>query len=459
MARIPIRIRLVLGFAAVMAVVLGLTGIFIYDRTRDDLNDGIQRELEARMAATIAIVRDDGDDLGDPQFDPLDRLDAGGVVQVLAPGPRIADATSEQLLDEVLISQTQLDELRSGEVDAVEVDSPLGPLRVIAGRTQDDGVRYVPIVAAPLTERDQALDSLSKLLLIGGPIALLLASLAAYGVATAALRPVEAMRRGAERISGDDPGARLPVGAADDEIAHLGETLNDLLARLDDSIRRERRFVADASHELRTPLTILRSQIDVALAGGADAGGLRDALASCGEEVDRMTRLAADLLVLARSDEGGLPVDRRSVRLAELAGEVAEGFAGRQPAVTVGVDVRPELTVDADPDRLRQAIANLIENAALHGEEPITIGAGEEDDRIAVHVRDSGTGFPPELRGREAERFARGDASRSVPGSGLGLAIVDAIARAHGGELRVGEGPDGGADVAILLPGSPAQPS
>lgn len=454
LARIPIRIRLVLGFALVMALVLGLTGAFIYDRTRDDLNAQIQRELEARLAATIAIVRDDGDDLGDPQFDPLARLDAGAVVQVLAPGPRIADATSEQLLDEVLINQSQLDDLRSGAVDAVEVDSPLGPLRVIAGRTQDDGVRYIPIVAAPLTERDQALDSLSRLLLIGGPIALLLASLAAYGVATAALRPVEEMRRGAERISGDDPSARLPVPGADDEIADLGETLNELLERLDESIRRERRFVADASHELRTPLTILRSQIDLALEGGADAGGLRAALASCGEEVERMTRLANDLLVLARADDGALPTDPRPIHLAGLAEDIAVGFARREPPVSVAVEVPPELEVDADPDRLRQAISNLIENAALHGGGSIELSAGPEDGAVAIHVRDDGPGFPEELRGRETERFSRGSASRSTPGSGLGLAIVDAIARGHGGELRFANAAGGGADVAIVLPSS-----
>ena len=448
MSRVPIRVRLVLGFAVVMAAVLGLTGAFIYDRTRDDLNDGIQRELEARMAATIAIVRDDGDDLGDPQFDPLDRLDAGGVVQVLAPGPRIADATSEQLLDEVLITQTQLDDLRSGAVDAVEVDSPLGPLRVIAGRTQDDGVRYIPIVAAPLTERDQALDSLSQLLLIGGPVALLLASLAAYGVATAALRPVETMRRGAERIGGDDPSGRLPVGRADDEITRLGLTLNELLERLEESLRRERRFVADASHELRTPLTILRSQIDLALEGGADPATLRMALESCGEEVDRMTRLSSDLLVLARSDEGRIPTEPRAIPLDAFAADIAAGFDQAE----VIADVPAGTEVIADPDRLRQAVANLVENALLHGAAPVRITAAAGDGERVISVSDSGPGFPEDLRGRETERFARGKASRSTPGSGLGLAIVDAIAVAHGGSVSIGGAPGGGAEVALHLP-------
>lgn len=450
LSRVPIRVRLALGFAAVMALVLALTGAFIYDRTRDDLNRQIQRELEARLAATVAIVRDDGDDLGDPEFDPLGRLDAGAVVQVLAPEGRIADATSDQLLERPLIGPEQLRRLRDGEIDAVEVDSPIGPVRVIAGRTQDDGVRYLPIVAASVVERDNALASLSRLLLIGGPLALLLSSLAAYGVATAALRPVEAMRRGAERISGDDPGGRLPVGAAGDEIARLGETLNDLLARLDESIRRERRFVADASHELRTPLTILRAQIELALERGADPEALRDALRSCGVEVERMTRLAADLLILARSDEGRLPIESEPVALSELAAAVAAGFNG--DATRVSVEIDGGTVISADPDRLRQALANLVENAFVHGGEAVMISCAEEGPMTAISVSDDGPGFPAELRGRETERFARGAAARSRPGSGLGLAIVAAIAAGHGGSLRIGDGPGGGAEATLLLP-------
>lgn len=452
LGRIPIRVRLVLGFAAVMALVLALTGAFIYDRTRDDLNRQIQRELDARLAAAVAIIRDDGDDLGDPEFDPLGRLDAGAVVQVLGPGPRIVDATSDELREHPLISFEQLQGLEDGSIDVVEVDSPIGPVRVIAGRTQDDGVRYVPIVAAPVSERDEALASLSRLLLIGGPLALLLSSLAAYGVATAALRPVEAMRRGAERISGHNPGARLPVGAADDEIADLGRTLNDLLARLDESIRRERRFVADASHELRTPLTILRSQVDLALESGTDPDELRAALRSCGEEVDRMTRLAADLLVLARADEGRLPVEPRAVPLRALAAEVAAAVGETDPRAAIGVEVPADLVIDADPDRIRQALTNLLQNAIRHGGGDVTVRAERLQGGTEIHVIDDGPGFPPELRGREAERFSRGRAARSRSGSGLGLAIVAAIAGAHGGELRIDAVPSGGADVAIVLP-------
>ena len=319
LATIPIRVRLVLGFSLLMALVLALIGTFVYARTSSDLDQQIARELDARMAGVIAIVRDDGDDLGDPEQDPLGRVDSEGAVQVIGPAREVADATSDDLKAAPLLDPTEISALIDGQRDAIDVDAPNGRLRVIAARSQDDGVRYAIIVGASLQERDQALASLSRLLLIGGPIALLLSALAAYWVARAALGPVDAMRRRAAEISDDDPGQRLPVGPADDEISELAATLNSMLAGLEEAIERERRFVADASHELRTPLTILKAEIDLALEEGRSPSELRSALVSGGEEVDRLAQLADDLLVLARADEGRLPLHRERVPAADLA--------------------------------------------------------------------------------------------------------------------------------------------
>ena len=152
-------------------------------------------------------------------------------------------------------------------------------------------------------DRQEALDSLGRLLLIGGPVALALASLAAYVAAAAALRPVERMRRRAAEIHAGEPGARLPVPPADDEIGRFGTTLNGMLerldssyARLEQSLAREREFVSDASHELRTPLATLKAELDLALRGERDAADLRAAVGSAAEETDRLIRLAEDLL-------------------------------------------------------------------------------------------------------------------------------------------------------------------
>ena len=168
------------------------------------------------------------------------------------------------------------------------------------------GRELVVVVGAGADDRNSQLHSLGLLLAVSWPVALLLASLAGYGVASAALRPVEAMRRKADEITEDDPGERLPVGSADDEIARLGTTLNGMLARLEHAVERERAFVSDASHEFRMPLAVLKTELELALQGDRPREMLRDALQSASDETDRLAELADALLVIARADGGRL---------------------------------------------------------------------------------------------------------------------------------------------------------
>jgi signal transduction histidine kinase len=325
---------------------------------------------------------------------------------------------------------------------------------VIAARSQDDGVRYTILVAASIAERREALSNLLRLLLIGGPVALLLSTLAAYGVATAALRPVGAMRRRAAAISSEEPGTRLPVGAADDEIAELGRTLNEMLDRLEAAIERERRFVADASHELRTPLAILKAEVELALEEGRSAEELRTALRSSGDEVDRLAGLADDLLVLARADEGRLPLRPERIVVRELVARVGHGFGMRLDPRRLTCVVPERLVVEADPLRVEQALTNLLDNAARHGAGTIAVEAAGGDDVVEITVRDEGDGFPDELLAHATERFAR--AGRGSGGAGLGLALAESIAMAHGGSLKVAN--DGGARVTMVLPKAAPDP-
>ena len=157
--------------------------------------------------------------------------------------------------------------------------------------------------------RDESLERLRRELLLGSPLALLLATIAGYLLAGAALRPVEAMRRKASAISAQTPGSRLPVPSARDEVSRLAETLNDMLERLETAFEHERRFVADASHELRTPLALLRTELELALRHPRSREELEDALRSAAEETERLTALAADLLLIARADQGAVPIN------------------------------------------------------------------------------------------------------------------------------------------------------
>jgi signal transduction histidine kinase len=292
----------------------------------------------------------------------------------------------------------------------------------------------------------------SRELMIAGPLAVLLASLAGYALAAAALRPVETMRRRAARVTPDAAGA-LPVPRARDEISRLAVTLNDMLSRLHGALEHERRFVADASHELRTPVALLRTELELALRRPRSADELKAALRSALEETERLSRLADDLLLLARAEEGSLPLRAQRVELAPVFQNVVRRFAAR--AHESGRDVRADATaavVDADPARLEQALDNLVDNALAYGAGEIALLAESVDGAVKVHVVDRGPGINDAFVGRAFERFSRADEARARGGAGLGLSIVQLIATAHGGGVGAGNRPGGGADVWFTLP-------
>jgi len=302
-------------------------------------------------------------------------------------------------------------------------------------------------VARSLEARHSTLERLFKELLLAGSIGLLLAAGIGYAVAASALRPVEAMRRRAAAVTAASP-TRLPVPRSRDEIARLATTLNEMLGRLESAFEHERRFLADASHELRTPLALLRAELDLALRRPRSADELELALRSAAEETERLSRLAEDLLFIARADQG-LRIRPRRVAVDEILEAVASRFAARGAELGRSVRAEPtELAVDADAERLDQALSGLVDNALRHGAGEVVLDARARNGFVELHVTDEGPGFPPEFRARAFDRFSRADEARSRGGSGLGLSIVAVIADAHGGSVGIGDE----ADVWISLP-------
>jgi two-component system, OmpR family, sensor kinase len=294
---------------------------------------------------------------------------------------------------------------------------------------------------------------------VGAPIAVALASVLGYLLASAGLAPMEAMRRRASRVSLDRHGERLPLPAARDEVRRLGETLNDMLDRLQRSFERERRFVADASHELRTPVAVLKTEIEAALRTDDAGPHAREALTAALDECDNLAQLAEDLLVIARSADGRLPVRHEELRARPLLESVHDRFADRaeQHGRKIRVEAADDLVVRADPLRVRQALGNLVDNALRHGDGEIVLTARHADGGVEIDVADQGPGFAPEIAAQTFERFTRGDASRTRGGAGLGMAIVRAIAEAHGGRTEVAAAD--GAVVRLWLPDSPMSAS
>jgi signal transduction histidine kinase len=435
-SRIPLRWRLALAFAGAMAVVLVAVGSLLYVRLGDSLLEQVDDSLETAAVGFVAAVRY-GTDLDRAQLTVED-----GFVQVLR-GGEVAWTTPPN--EPPVVTEDEVARAADGPY-FVTRDSD----RVVVWTVDDAAV----VVGASLDDREEALDGLLAQLLLIGPLALLLTSVGGYFLAGAALRPVEAMRREAAGISSERGARRLTVPAANDEIRRLGLTLNDMLGRLEEGLARERRFVADASHELRTPLASLQAELELARRRPRSPEKLQDAVRSASEEVERLVRLAEDLLVLARADEGRLPLSLDPLTVRELLDAVAGRFDTR--ARDAGRLIEAEAAADdvatADRLRLEQALGNLVDNAFRHGGGTVRLAGRVENGSVVLRVSDGGAGFPPDFLPHAFERFSRVDVARSGGGTGLGLAIVDAIARAHDGTAAAANRPDGGAEVTFSIP-------
>jgi two-component system OmpR family sensor kinase len=440
-----------------MAVVLGVIGVFFYLRFQTELDSTIDSGLRLRAGDVATLVRSAGPELGKGATRLVGRSES--FAEVLDSGGRVVDSSVE-VGQRVLLTPA---ELARAKREAITVTrEPGGGLedksRLLAEPVEAGRRDYVVVVGASVEARDDSLVDLLQLLLVGGPLALLLASFTAYWVAGAALAPVDRMRARAAEISAAEPDARLPVPSSGDEVARLGETLNEMLVRLAEALEHERAFVADASHELRTPLAILRAELELALKKGRSVEELRAALASASEESDRLIQLSEDLLTIAQTEGGELPLRRTRVELGELLGGVERRFAARAAEAGRGIEVvapaAPALA--ADRMRLEQALGNMVDNSLRYGAGEVRIEVRKEGGTVEIHVLDRGPGLPAEFRERAFERFSRAAPSRRDGGSGLGLSIVRTIALAHGGEAHAEGREGGGADVWLSLPLSSA---
>jgi signal transduction histidine kinase len=444
MSRIGIRIRLTLPFAVAMAIVLVATGAFVYVRVGNQLLASVDTNLRGQLAEVESNARGEHHALIDEDA---------------SEGPTVA---AVELLSGAVLTRTPStlaplpvqSNVRGTVLFTTTVPHLRGNWRVAERPTTLAGRRVVVIVARSLAARDETLDKLARGFALAVPAALLLAILAGYGLAAAALRPVEAMRRRAAAVSAHEPGRRLPVPPARDEIRALAVTLNDMLDRLEAAFEHERRFLSDASHELRTPLALLRAELDLALRRPRSRAELESAIRSAAEEADRLTQLAEDLLLVARADQGRLPIRLEEVTTADLLSDVRERFASRAQQLGRPLRVTDSTATVArvDPLRIEQALGNLVDNALQHGAGAVQLRDDVRNGSVELHVLDDGPGFPPGFTERAFDRFSRADDARGSGGTGLGLSIVALIARAHGGDAHAANRPGGGCDVWITVP-------
>jgi signal transduction histidine kinase len=441
----PIVTRLVLAVTGAMAVVLTVTGGFVFWRVEFALDRQLDQDLKAYQDVVERAVASGASLASDTPGQSYQVYGSDG--RVVAGDARV------RLIDE----EARQDAAADGEhhEDVGNLFPPVAhPYRVVATPVRTASGEVVVASAISKSKHDEALRELFVQLVLADLAALAAAAVVGYGTARAALDPVERYRVAAETASAADD-LRLPVPEGrDDELSRLGHTFNGLLARIALANERERQFLGDASHELRSPLALMRTELEWALMRPTDDPEEdRTAFQSLQGQVERLIGLSNALLDLEEvHSTTATPQD--AVELPGLLAEVVAGFTAQAEAQgrSLTCDVTPGLVVTGNRRWLELAMDNLVSNALRYGEGTVAVVATADADATRISVTDEGAGFPDDFAGKAFDRFTRADPSRASRGTGLGLALVQAVAEAHGGQAAID-----GSGVRIELPREPVR--
>jgi signal transduction histidine kinase len=401
------------------------------------LRYGLERSVDSEVLATADSV---GQMVVQDELPEVVPVTGAQEVQVLDAQDNVLNASAQGDRLVPMLRGHELTAARHGQRFYVNGNrlGQSGELRVVAVVVQSPQGERTVLVAKSVADMTRSLHILRVVLWLTFPPLVLGLALLAWRVLGAALRPVEALRLGAEDIAGSARADQLPVPDSGDEIHRLAVTLNDMINRLEAGRARQREFVADAAHELRSPLASMRTQLEVAqrLGDRTDWPALADDLLA---DTQRLSRLVDDLLLLARVTDAASPVRPGGAEPVEL-GELICQVARRYPSPPVSV-VRPEqpLWTTGEPDALHRIMANLVDNAVRHARSRVVLAVDRDGAYHRLTVTDDGPGIPAEDRERVFERFTRLDDARArdAGGAGLGLAIVRELVRRHGGEVQL----------------------
>lgn len=447
-SRLPLRLRLVAGFAAAMLMVLTAAGVFVYWRVQFALDRRLDADLAAQAEALAPAVGADG---------ALDGAAAGGLAG--ADGYQVLDARGQVLAASRALGAVALlapDQVRAALRAPVHADVgrllPISarPLRLLALPLRAATAPAVLVVAVRRDARDEALRELVLQLLIAGAGTLVITTVVGERLAKAALAPVERYSRQARSIAAGAAGVRLDIPERrEDEVTRLGRTLNEMLASLEASAQRERRFLAEASHELRTPLTLLSTRVQLTLRRTRSPAEHEAVLRELETDIAGLSELAGQLLDLeTAAATGHLGTAGDSPPGSDVAAVVAAlsppgpgpGAAGggRLPATWSARGAPAGAAPVSMPGaQVRQVLVNLLTNAGVHGAAPVDVGVRVEGGVVVLAVSDAGPGVPADFLPVAVERFGRTADARDRPGSGLGLSVVNALVTGYGGELRL----------------------
>ena len=437
-----LRARLMAVGVTGVALALALGSLMLYAVLTVTVNRTVDDSALASARAVAAMV--DSNTVPDPL-----PLSGSQIVQVVDSSGAVVSASASADRLTPLLRPPELAKALAGEWISIPGATAglAGNLRAIAVQAGPPSALRSVIVAAPVGDIEESQRVLGATLLVSYPLLVVIMALVAWRVIGWTLQPVETLRSGAARISGSDQDERLAVPESADEIRALALTLNDMLDRLAAARGRQRAFVADAAHELRSPLASMRTQLEVAQHLGEGGELAADLLA----DVARLSALVEDLLLLARAgSDANHPPARESLDVRALLVATASRYSGARVPVTVATG--PAVHASANPEELRRALANLVDNAVRHAGSVVSLAVRAESGRAVLTVTDDGPGIPAHERERVFERFARLDDARDrdAGGTGLGLAIVRELLRRSDGSISLQDNPSGDGLVAVV---------
>ncbi len=460
----PLRVRLTLWYGTALALVLIVFSVVLYAITARNLRDTVDESLEDTATTAVRSLEargflpllDEEELLS--QFPELTRIDK--FFQIFSPSGTITIRSPNIKQHEVPLSRTALDAAFAGQSIFESAKYPREPpLRLISMPIMYRGnLLYIVQVGTSMESVGETLQRFLVLLVVAIPIALAVSLAGGWFLAGRALRPVDKITLAAQRIAAGDLSQRLSMPAAHDEIGRLAATFNNMIGRLDTSFRQIQQFTSDASHELRTPLTVMKGETDLVLRRPRSLDDYKSVLESNLEEIDRMTRIVDELLVLSRADMGEVKVESLPVAMESLVEDIyrqAKLLAqDRNIEVLLGT-VMP-VVVQGDDLRLRELLLNLVENAMKYsypgGKVEISLLNDGREARLSV--ADHGIGIATADHKKIFQRFFRTDVARghTKKGTGLGLAICTWIAELHKGRVEVKSDLGQGSTFTLVLP-------
>jgi heavy metal sensor kinase len=462
------RVRLTAAYSALFIVLAAAVASAFYVAYARSQYASTDSELVERVQALINGVETDASPILFDKKDAVPDAEQGEVSAVLlGPDGHVQDTIGSRPVTPRLAQQLfRRRPTVANPVLETAADTG-GEVRVLAKPIDaGHGVHLLVVGGHPMTEVQIALDQAKLLLLVVVVSMVAIASVLGYWLAGRALKPVRAITSAARDISEHDLHRRIALDLPADELGELAQTFNGMLGRLEAGFSSLQHFTADAAHELRAPLAMIRAELEVSLARVRSTEEYQVTHRLVLSEVERMARLADQLLLLARADAGSLAPRFVSVDVSDLLEETVDRWrllAGSR-GVRLALEPPPPGSMWADPELLRRLIDNLLDNAVRHsppGEE-VVLTAACEDGRWYVEVADAGPGVPESMRDRLFQRFTRADPARGrdTGGAGLGLALCAVIADLHGGSIALAppNGPPPGARFIVILATDPREP-